>query len=42
MIKIASRAVEHEDENVYLSSIVDEAVRRYYEFVFGNKSSGGT
>lgn len=25
---------EHEDENVYLSSILDEAVRRYYEFVF--------
>jgi hypothetical protein len=25
---------EHEDENVYLSSILDEAVRHYFEFVF--------
>ncbi|MDF2591990.1 MAG: hypothetical protein K0S75_1456 [Clostridia bacterium] len=24
---------EHEDENVYLSSILDEAIRRYFEFV---------
>jgi hypothetical protein len=29
---------EHEDENVYLSSIVDEAVRWYYEVVFGKKN----
>jgi hypothetical protein len=26
--------VEHEDENVYLSSIVDEAIRCYYGFIF--------
>jgi hypothetical protein len=25
---------EHEDENVYLSSIVDEAIRHYFEFIF--------
>jgi hypothetical protein len=29
---------ENEDENVYLSSIVDEAVRFYYDFVFANKT----
>ncbi|MBL4934236.1 hypothetical protein JK636_00535 [Clostridium sp. YIM B02515] len=28
---------EHEDENVYLSSILDEAVRHYYEFVFSKE-----
>jgi len=28
---------EHEDENVYLSSIVDEALRFYYGHVFGVK-----
>jgi hypothetical protein len=29
---------EHEDENVYLSSIVDEAIRYYYEGVFNRKA----
>jgi hypothetical protein len=28
---------EHEDENVYLSSIVDEAIRYYYGVVLGRK-----
>jgi hypothetical protein len=28
---------ENEDENIYLSSIVDEAVRWYYGFVFEKK-----
>ena len=31
---------EHEDENVYLSSIVDEALRFYYGHVFEEKTSG--
>lgn len=26
---------EHENENIYLSSIVDEAIRFYYEHVLG-------
>jgi hypothetical protein len=28
---------EHEDENAYLSSIVDEALRFYYKHVFEGK-----
>lgn len=28
---------EHEDENVYLSSILDVAIRHYYEFVFSKE-----
>jgi hypothetical protein len=30
---------EHEDENVYLSSIVDEAIRYYYEGVFNGRAA---
>jgi hypothetical protein len=38
-VRILNRLkAEHEDENVYLSSIVDEAVMWYYGFVFGKKN----
>ena len=31
---------EHEDENVYLSSIVDEAFKFYYWYIFQEGTSG--
>jgi hypothetical protein len=38
-VKILNRLkAEHEDENVYLSSIVDEAIRYYYGGVFNRKA----
>lgn len=30
---------EHRDENAYLSSIVDEAIRHYYEHIFNENTS---